>query len=56
MPWLDDSLKSIKTRSAALVARVSPKARRRIAWTGGSVVGGLVGIILVLGVLDWNML
>lgn len=56
MEWLDSGWKTVKAKASAVHGRISPKARRRIAWTGGSIFGALILVVLFLGFVDWNLL
>ena len=56
MEWLDSGWTSVKAKASAVSARVSPKARRRIAWAGGSAFAILILVVLFLGFVDWNLL
>ena len=54
MNWLESRMSSARARLGAL-RWPSPVARRRIAWTAGSIGVVLVALVLFLGFADWNM-
>ncbi len=55
MNWLEGRIDWAKARTGAL-SWPSPRARKRIAWTGGTIGAVLVALVLFLGFLDWNLL